>query len=97
MAQSGRSVFVRRIAAFHPLRSRAPHCKAAKALLAEKGVAFTEIDVDSDQAAATVMVARSGRQTVPQVFAGGRHLGGADDLKALDRSGQLDGLLSGRQ
>ncbi|WP_375713858.1 glutaredoxin domain-containing protein [Methylorubrum extorquens] len=61
-----------------------PHCRTAKALLTAKGVAFTEIDVERDQTAATAMVARSGRKTIPQVFAGGRYLGGADDLQALD-------------
>ncbi len=70
------------------------HCKAAKALLAEKGIGFTELDVDRDPAAGKAMVARSGRQTVPQIFIGGRHAGGADDLRALHASGQLDKLLA---
>lgn len=73
-----------------------PHCRAAKALLRDKGVAFTEIDVESDAEAAKAMVARSGGQrTVPQIFIGATHLGGADDLVALDRSGRLDALLAG--
>lgn len=66
-----------------------PHCKAAKALLTEEGIAFTDVDVERDPAAATTMVARSGRRTVPQIFFGGRHIGGADDLQALKRSGRL--------
>ena len=70
-----------------------PHCKAAKALLTRKGVAFTELDVDQDPALADAMMARSGRKSVPQIFIHGRHIGGADDLQNLDQSGQLDKLL----
>jgi GrxC family glutaredoxin len=73
-----------------------PHCRAAKALLRDKRVAFTEIDVERDAKAAKAMVARSGgRRTVPQIFIGATHLGGADDLRALDGSGRLDALLAG--
>lgn len=72
-----------------------PHCKAAKALLTAKGVTFTEVDVDREPSAGNAMVARSGgRQTVPQVFVGQTHIGGADELQAMDRSGDLDRLLS---
>lgn len=75
--------------------SHCPHCRAAKALLSGKGVAFTEIDVDRDPEAARAMVAASGgRRTVPQVFIGQDHVGGADELQALDRSGQLDAMLA---
>lgn len=71
-----------------------PYCKAAKTLLRERGIAFTEIDVDRDPAMAGVMAARSGgRRTVPQIFAGQVHIGGADDLQALDRSGRLEAAL----
>jgi len=66
-----------------------PYCKAAKALLAAKGIAFREIDVARDDTAAATMVARSGRTTVPQVFLGATHVGGADELQDLDRAGRL--------
>ena len=72
-----------------------PYCVSAKALLNKKGVAYDEIDVSHDFDLKRTMVARSGgRQTVPQIFAGDRHLGGCDDLYALDRSGKLDTLLA---
>lgn len=71
-----------------------PHCKAAKALLTGKGVAFTEISLDHDPTATDAMVGRTGRLTVPQVFVGKRHIGGADDLRAFEESGQLDALLA---
>lgn len=74
--------------------AQCPYCKAAKALLTEKGVAFTEVDVEQDPAAGNIMVARSGRKTVPQIFIGKTHVGGADDLRALDQSGKLDALLA---
>ena len=70
-----------------------PFCKAAKELLSRKGATFNEIDVDQDAVAAATMVARSGRKTVPQIFIGQKHIGGADELQALDRSGQLASLL----
>lgn len=74
-----------------------PHCRAAKALLRDRGIDFTEIDVERDPGAARAMVARSGgRRTVPQIFIGTTHIGGADDLLALDRSGRLDALLAGK-
>lgn len=74
-----------------------PYCKAAKALLTEKGAAFIEVDVDRDPEAANVMVARSGgRRTVPQIFIGSTHVGGSDELQALDRAGELDALLAGK-
>jgi glutaredoxin 3 len=72
------------------------YCHAAKRLLTQKGVAFTEIDVSRDPAQRAAMVERSGgRRTVPQIFIGGRHVGGCDDLHALDRAGGLDPLLAG--
>ena len=75
--------------------SHCPFCKAAKELLGSKGVSFHEIDVDQDAAAAATMLARSGgRHTVPQIFIGATHVGGADDLLALDRSGELAVILS---
>ena len=72
-----------------------PYCHAAKALLARKGAAFEEIDVSSDGARRQAMTARAGgRRTVPQVFIGDIHVGGSDDLHALDDRGGLDPLLT---
>jgi glutaredoxin 3 len=71
-----------------------PYCHAAKALLNEKGVAFTEITV-LDPALREAMTERAhGRRTVPQIFIGDTHVGGYDDLSALDREGGLDPLLA---
>jgi glutaredoxin 3 len=70
------------------------YCSAAKRLLNEKGAAFTEIDVMAEPGRRDEMIARSGRRTVPQIFIDGRHIGGYDDLSALDRAGELDGLLA---
>lgn len=70
------------------------YCARAKALLARKGVAYTEIDIEADPRLRAEMIARSGRRTVPQVFIGGRHVGGSDDLAALDAAGELDRLLA---
>jgi len=72
------------------------YCQRARLLLARKGVTFTEIDLDEQPAARATMLERSnGRRTVPQIFIGDRHIGGYDDLAALDRSGELDRLLAG--
>jgi glutaredoxin 3 len=71
------------------------YCARARALLQGKGVAFREVKVDEDPADRQAMLARSGgRRTVPQVFIGDRHVGGFDELHALDRSGELDTMLS---
>ncbi len=70
------------------------YCARAKALLARKGVAFTEIDVEARRELREEMIARSGRRTVPQVFIGDRHIGGSDDLAALEAAGELDRLLA---
>ena len=73
-----------------------PYCHRAKRLLKGKGVDYVEHDVDAVPGLRAEMVARSGgRRTVPQVFIGEVHVGGSDDLAALDRSGELDGLLEG--
>ncbi len=73
-----------------------PYCARAKRLLKDKGVAFHEIDVFMDSDARTEMEKKSGgRRTVPQIFIGEKHVGGCDDLLALDESGGLDPLLSG--
>jgi glutaredoxin 3 len=69
------------------------YCAAAKRLLASKGAEFTEIDVLMDAARRKEMVERSGRQTVPQIFIGDTHVGGFDDLNALELRGELDALL----
>ena len=71
-----------------------PYCHAAKRLLSRKGVEFTEIDVSGDQKGRSDMLARAnGRMTVPQIFIGSIHVGGYDDLSALDRAGKLDSLV----
>jgi glutaredoxin 3 len=75
-----------------------PYCDAAKALLREKGVTFEEIDVSQDPASQRAMTAKAGgRSTVPQIFIDGFHVGGCDDLYALDSRGGLDPLLAGKQ
>lgn len=72
------------------------YCRAAKHLLTQKGVAYQETDVSRDPALRQVMTARAGgRHTVPQIFIGGRHVGGCDDLYDLEEQGQLDALLAG--
>jgi glutaredoxin 3 len=71
-----------------------PYCHRAKALLGKKGVAFEEIDVTMDQKLRDEMEAKAGRHTVPQIWIGDTHVGGSDDLAALDRSGELDTLLA---
>lgn len=70
-----------------------PYCHRAKALLAQKGAAFTEIAIDNDETVRQQMITRSGRQTVPQIFIDGKHIGGCDDLYALDEQQGLDPLL----
>ncbi len=70
-----------------------PYCAAARALLAGKGVDYTEIDIGAVPARREEMETRSGRRTVPQIFIGDTHVGGYDDMAALDRSGRLDPLL----
>ena len=71
-----------------------PYCVRAKELFKRKGVAFTEYDVKSDVARFEEMLAISnGRRTIPQIFINGQHIGGCDDLYALDAKGGLDPLL----
>ena len=73
-----------------------PYCVRAKQLLSKKGAAFEEIDVTGDWAARDALVAKAGgRMTVPQIWIGDTHVGGSDELAALDRAGQLDALLAG--
>ena len=72
-----------------------PYCQAAKTLLNRKGAALTEVDVSRDPALRDAMTQRAGgRRSVPQIFIDGRHVGGSDDLHALDRDGKLDPLLA---
>ncbi|HET6304542.1 MAG TPA: thioredoxin-disulfide reductase [Myxococcota bacterium] len=70
-----------------------PYCDMAKRLLAAKGQAWTEMDVEADPARLAEMIERSGRRTVPQIWIGERHVGGFDDLSELERRGELDALL----
>ena len=72
-----------------------PYCSRAKALLDSKGVGYEVYDITTSGPRRAEMTARSGgRQTVPQVFIGGIHVGGSDDLAAAERSGELDRLLA---
>lgn len=71
-------------------------CHAAKRLLSAKGVSFAEVDVMADPARRAEMTQRAnGGRTVPQIFIGETHVGGNDDLQALERAGKLDALLKG--
>lgn len=70
-----------------------PYCVNAKALLTRKGVAYEEIDVGSSPQRLAEMLQRSKRRSVPQIFIGEQHVGGFDDLAALERGGKLDALL----
>lgn len=72
-----------------------PYCAAARDLLGDKGVRFTEIDVEKFPERRSEMISRSGRRTVPQIFIGSTHVGGYDDLAAMERAGKLDLLLQG--
>jgi glutaredoxin 3 len=72
-----------------------PYCQRARGLLSKKGVQVREIDVDDDPRLREEMIARSGRRTVPQIFIGEKHVGGCDDLLALDERGELDRLIQG--
>jgi glutaredoxin 3 len=70
-----------------------PYCVRAVSLLEKKGIAFTEIDAAFDHEKRQEMMRRSGRATFPQIFVGDRHIGGCDDMLALEREGKLDPLL----
>ncbi len=70
-----------------------PYCHRAKALLEKKGVTFNEISIDGDAEKRAGMIERSGRTTVPQIFIDGKHIGGCDDLYALEADQGLDPLL----
>jgi glutaredoxin 3 len=70
-----------------------PYCSWARRMLSQKGVEFEEIRVDRDPGQRAVMETRSGRTSVPQIFIGDLHVGGYDDMAALDREGRLDPML----
>ncbi|MDK8873595.1 MULTISPECIES: glutaredoxin 3 [Paracoccus] len=71
-----------------------PYCIAAKSLLQKKGITYEETDVSRDPQLRIAMTQRAGgRRTVPQIFIDGQHVGGSDDLHALEHRGKLDGLL----
>jgi len=71
-----------------------PYCVRAKDLLKRKGASYTEIDVSTDESIRNAMIEKAGgKRTVPQIFIGETHVGGCDDLYALDAKGQLDAML----
>ena len=71
-----------------------PYCVRAKALLQKKGVTFEDVDIKADPAKREDMLKLSnGKQTIPQIFINGQHIGGCDDLYALDAAGKLDAML----
>jgi glutaredoxin 3 len=74
--------------------SRCGWCRRARALFTAKGIAFTDIDVETVAGSRDEMRKRSGRDTVPQIFICGKHVGGYDDAHSLELSGELDSLLA---
>ncbi|MEL6160370.1 MAG: glutaredoxin 3 [Cyanobacteria bacterium J06623_5] len=74
--------------------SRCPFCIRAKALLNRKGAEYTEYCIDGDENARSKMAERAGKRSVPQIFINDQHIGGCDDIHALDRQGKLDSLLA---
>ena len=75
-----------------------PYCVRAEQLLSRKGVtAIEKVRVDLDPARREEMMARTGRRSVPQIYIGDTHVGGFDDLAALDQTGRLDSLLAGQE
>ena len=74
--------------------SYCPYCVRAKGLLKRKGVAYTEINVEDDAEREKMIAKAGGRRTVPQIFIGDTHVGGFDDLNALDKAGKLDPMLA---
>ena len=77
-------------------KSWCPYSQRALALLDAKGIDYTPIDVTTDSVREAEMRERAGRTSVPQIFVGDLHLGGFDDINALDKQGQLDALLAGK-
>jgi glutaredoxin 3 len=76
-------------------RKLCSYCTQAKHLLNQLGVPYTEINIDGDPETARIMMEKSGRRTVPQIWIGDTHVGGFDDLYSLHRSGKLQALLNG--
>jgi glutaredoxin 3 len=74
--------------------SYCPYCVRAKELLTRKGAAYTEINAEDDAVREAMIAKAGGRRTVPQIFIGDTHVGGCDDLYALDKAGKLDPLLA---
>lgn len=72
-----------------------PYCQRAISLLKQKQIVFNEVNVEDDVKFREEMMARSNRRTVPQIYIGDKHVGGCDELYALDRSGELDRLIQG--
>ncbi|MDX1626738.1 MAG: glutaredoxin 3 [Wenzhouxiangellaceae bacterium] len=75
-------------------RASCPFCVAARNLLKDKGVTWTEVSLDAEPDKRAEMIERTGRHTVPQIFVGDHHVGGFDDLDALEQGGDLDRLLA---
>jgi glutaredoxin 3 len=75
-------------------KTTCPYCYRAMELLRAKGAAVEEVNLDAGGPKRTEMIERSGRMTVPQIFIDGQHVGGCDDLFALERTGRLDALLA---
>jgi glutaredoxin 3 len=75
------------------LTASCPYCQSADRLLQQKGAAVEKIRVDLEPTRRAEMMQKSGRRTVPQIWIGGRHIGGCDDLHELERAGKLDPLL----
>lgn len=71
-----------------------PYCVRAKHLLQKKGVQYREVDISRDPAERLALMERTQRRTVPQIFINGEHIGGCDELYALERAGQLDARLA---
>lgn len=78
-------------------KSTCPYCHMAKDLLQEKQADYNEIAIDGDAQLREQMIERAGRQTVPQIFINSEHVGGYDDLAALERAGLLDDMLQAAQ
>ncbi len=72
------------------------HCERVKALLERRGIAYTEVSVEDHPDLREKLLARSGRRTLPQVYVGERYIGGAEEVAALDQSGELSSLLQER-
>lgn len=75
-------------------RATCPYCVAARNLLKSKNVRWVEVSLDAEPDKRAEMISRTGRNTVPQIFIGDFHVGGFDDLNALERAGDLDRLLA---